>query len=248
MTAAAADRLRALHHGPRPVILPNVWDPVSARAFEAAGFTALATSSAAVAATLGYADGQTPGAEMLAAVARIAASVSVPVTADVENGYGLTPAELVARLTSAGLAGCNLEDSDPVSRQLTDPAAQAGFIASVRAEAGTALVLNARVDVFLRPAGLGDDAAVAGAAVQRASEYLAAGADCVYPILAPAGALAELVRRIAGPVNVMSVPGGPSLAELASLGVARITFGGGLHRQAAGMIRAMADSLAAEIG
>ncbi len=102
-----------MHRGPQPLILPNVWDPASARAFAAAGFGALATSSGAVAATLGYRDGQTPGEEMLAAVARIARSVSVPVTADIENGYGLTPAELVARLAEAGVAGCNLEDSDP---------------------------------------------------------------------------------------------------------------------------------------
>ena len=247
MTASAAERLRAMHHGPQPVILPNVWDPVSARAFEAAGFAALATSSAAVAATLGYADGQTPGEEMLAAVQRIAASVSVPVTADIENGYGLAPAELVARLTGAGLAGCNLEDSDPRSAQLADPAGQADFLAAVRAAAGPDLVLNARVDVFVRPAGR-PGAALIGAAADRASQYLAAGADCAYPVLAPADALAELVRRIPGPVNAMRMPGGPSLAELAATGVARITFGGGLHRQATELVRDMAAELAAEIG
>lgn len=103
-TEHAAERLRAMHHGPRPVILPNVWDPVSAREFESAGFAALATSSAAVAATLGYADGRTPGDEMLAAVGRIAACVGVPVTADIEHGYGLSPAELVGPLLQAGLA------------------------------------------------------------------------------------------------------------------------------------------------
>jgi 2-methylisocitrate lyase-like PEP mutase family enzyme len=248
VTTSAAERLRAMHHRPQPVILPNVWDPVSARAFEAAGFAALATSSAAVAATLGYADGQTPGEDMLAAVERIAASVSVPVTADIENGYGLAPAELAARLTGAGLAGCNLEDSDPVSGQLADPAGQADFIAAVRAAAGAELVLNARVDVFVRPAGLPDAAALVGAAADRAGQYLAAGADCTYPILAPADALAELVRRIPGPVNAMRRPGGPSLAELAATGVARITFGGGLHRQATDVVRDMAVALAAEIG
>ena len=94
--SADADRLRAMHAGPQPLILPNVWDPVSARAFADAGFGALATSSSAVAATLGYRDGETPKDEMFAAVARIARSVDVPVTADIENGYGLTPAQLVA--------------------------------------------------------------------------------------------------------------------------------------------------------
>jgi 2-methylisocitrate lyase-like PEP mutase family enzyme len=248
VTGTAADQLRAMHHQPRPVILPNVWDPVSARAFEAAGFAALATSSSAVAATLGYADGHTPAAEMLTAVARIAASVSVPVTADIENGYGLSPAELVGRLTGAGLAGCNLEDSDPVSGQLTDQDRQADLIAAVRAEAGASLVLNARVDVFVRPAGQPDPDAAIVAAVGRAGQYLAAGADCTYPILAPPGALPDLVRQIAGPVNAMWLPGGPSLAELAATGVARITFGGGLHRQAAGLVRDLATALAAEAG
>ena len=247
-----AELLRAMHAGPRPLILPNVWDPVSARAFAEAGFAALATSSSAVAATLGYRDGQVPGGEMLAAVERIARSVSVPVTADIESGYGLTPAEVVARLAGAGLAGCNLEDSDPVARTLTDPERQADYIAAVRAAAGPALVINGRVDVFVRApaaesAGAPSTQAV-DEAVARASRYLAAGADCVYPILAPAEVLAELVERIDGPVNVMYVPGGPTLAELAALGVARITFGGGLHSRAATAVSEIARSLAAEAG
>jgi 2-methylisocitrate lyase-like PEP mutase family enzyme len=247
---SAAGRLRAMHHGPQPVILPNVWDPVSARAFEAAGFAALATSSAAVAATLGYADGQTPAADMLAAVARIAASVSVPVTADIENGYGLPPAELAAVLAGAGLAGCNLEDSDPVTRQLGDPDGQASFIAAVRAEAGQDLVINARVDVFIRPHEVAGapGATLTDEAVARATRYLAAGADCAYPIIAPADALAGLARRIPGPVNAMHLPGGLTFAELAAAGVARITFGGGLHRQIAGAVRELADALRAEAG
>ncbi len=132
-----------MHAGPPPLILPNVWDPVSARAFADAGFGALATSSGAVAATLGYRDGQTPADEMLAAVARIARGVSIPVTADIENGYGFAAAELVARLLEAGIAGCNLEDSDPTSRTLADPSQQAEYLAAVRAAAGQQLVVNA---------------------------------------------------------------------------------------------------------
>ena len=246
---SAAERLRVLHHGPQPLILPNVWDPVSARAFADAGFAALATSSAAVAATLGYRDGQTPGAEMLGAVARIARSVSVPVTADIENGYGLAPAGLAARLADAGVVGCNLEDSDPATGELTDPERQADFLAAVRAAAGPALVVNARVDVFVRGAGRSADAGAHDAtdeAVARAGRYLAAGADCVYPILAPPAALAELVRRVDGPVNALLAPGGPGISELAGLGVARITFGGGLHHRAAQAVRELAAGLAAE--
>jgi 2-methylisocitrate lyase-like PEP mutase family enzyme len=258
-----------MHAGPQPLILPNVWDPVSARSFAEAGFAAVATSSSAIAATLGYVDGQTPADEMFAAIARIAASVSVPVTADIEAGYGLPPAELVRRLADCGVTGCNLEDSDPVTRTLIDPVRHAEFLAAVRAEAGLDLVINARVDVYLRPIaagaadadGAGDGAGdprdgaaggaddgdpVTAAAVARAGAYLAAGADCTYPILAPPEALPELVRRISGPVNVLYTPRGPSLAQLAALGVARITFGGGLHARAAGLVRDMARELAAE--
>jgi 2-methylisocitrate lyase-like PEP mutase family enzyme len=148
-------RLRVMHAGPQPLILPNVWDPVSARSFAEAGFAAVATSSSAIAATLGYVDGQTPADEMFAAIARIAASVSVPVTGDIEAGYGLPPAELVRRLANCGVAGCNLEDSDPVTRRLIDPVRQAEFLAAARAEAGLDLVINARVDVYLRPIAAG---------------------------------------------------------------------------------------------
>jgi 2-methylisocitrate lyase-like PEP mutase family enzyme len=252
--ARTAGELRAMHAGPRPLVLPNVWDPVSARAFADAGFGALATSSSAVAATLGYADGETPAAEMLAAVARIASSVSVPVTADVETGYGLAPAELVARLLDAGAAGCNLEDSDPASGLLKEQERQADFLAAVRAAAGDELVINARVDVYIRQliagAAAADPAsrqAVRDDAVVRANRYLAAGADCTYPILAPAAALPELVRCIEGPVNAMFGPGGLSLADLARLGVARITFGGGLHARAVRAIQDMAAALATEL-
>jgi len=242
--SSQAELLRSLHAGPRPLILPNVWDPVSARAFADAGFSALATSSGAVAATLGYRDGQTPGAEMFAAVSRIARCVNIPVTADVENGYGLPPAELVTALMDCGAAGCNLEDSDPVGRVLTDPAEQAEFLAAVRSAAGQDLVINARVDVYVRPAA--DPGEVTDAAVARARAYLAAGADCVYPILAPPAAIPELVRRIDGPVNVMRRPDGPTITELAALGVARITFGSGLHAQAADWVRELAATLAAQ--
>jgi 2-methylisocitrate lyase-like PEP mutase family enzyme len=246
----AGMRLRAMHAGPLPLILPNVWDPVSARLFAEAGFAVLATSSSAVAASLGYRDGQTPAEEMFAAIARIARSVSVPVTADIESGYGLAPADLVRRLADCGVVGCNLEDSDPGTRTLIEPARQAAYLAAVRAAAGPDLVINARVDVYVRPGAGGDSAAAEDAAddaaISRANAYLAAGADCAYPILAPSQALAPLVQRIRGPVNAMYRPGGLSLADLAALGVARITFGGGLHARVAHDVQDMAAALAAE--
>ena len=149
--------LRALHVPGHPLVLPNSWDAASARMIEEAGFPAVATSSAAVAAALGWGDGEAaPVADMLAAAGRIARSVNVPVTVDFERGYGLKPAELVGRLAEAGVAGLNLEDSDPATGVMIDTARQADFLAAVRAAAQAAsidLVINARTDSFLRRAG-----------------------------------------------------------------------------------------------
>ncbi len=241
----SATPLRSLHVPGRPVVLPNVWDAVSATVFAEAGFVALATSSSAVAATLGYGDGElTPPDEMFAAVARICRAAGVPVTADVEAGYGLPAAELVDRLLSAGAAGCNLEDSDAATGALRDPSWQADRLAAVRAAAGDALVLNARVDTFLtgRAAQLTAAERVADA-VQRAEAYLEAGADCVYPILAPPDALATFIHAVDSPVNALYLPDGPSVDDLAALGVARVTFGGGLHRQATNHLRELANAV-----
>jgi 2-methylisocitrate lyase-like PEP mutase family enzyme len=213
-------------------VLPNVWDAVSARAF--ATFPALATSSSAVAATLGYADGEkTPVDEAFAAIARITRAVDVPVTADVEAGYGLAPGDLVERLLGAGAAGCNLEDSDPATGALVDPDQQASRLAAVRA-AGPSLVINARVDVFRAGGGSVEEA------VARGRRYVEAGADCVYPIFAPPETLPELAAGIGGPINALYLPGGPPIARLVELGATRITFGGGLHRQIADAISALA--------
>ncbi|MFI9555236.1 isocitrate lyase/phosphoenolpyruvate mutase family protein [Nonomuraea endophytica] len=225
MTSQKAAALRALHVPGDPLILPNVWDAASARAVQAAGFAVVATGSAAIARVLGYDDGEaTPVAEMLAAVGRIARVVEVPVTADVERGYGLKPAELVERLLATGAVGCNLEDSDPGTGRMIDPGEQADFLAEVRAAAGAELVINARVDTFLGGDKTREDAAA------RATRYLEAGADCVYPILAPD--TAALVAAIAGPVNVIFHKGSSGLAELAAMGVARVSFGHGLHAAA----------------
>ncbi|WP_084959482.1 isocitrate lyase/PEP mutase family protein [Thermoactinospora rubra] len=225
MTTEHAATLRSLHVPGTPLILPNVWDAASARAVQDAGFAAIATGSAAVAQVLGYEDGEhTPPAEMFAAVARIARVARVPVTADVERGYGLKPRELAEALAAAGAVGCNLEDSDPRTETMVDPGAQAAFLAEVRA-ADPNLVINARVDTYLYGSRTRQEA------VQRARAYLEAGADCVYPIgLADAEEIRAFVAEVGGPVNILFRPGAPSLADLAGLGVARISYGHGLHR------------------
>ncbi|MEU8176842.1 isocitrate lyase/phosphoenolpyruvate mutase family protein [Microbispora hainanensis] len=239
--------LRALHVPGDPVVLPNAWDAASARAVEAAGFPAVATGSAAVAAVLGYEDGHdTPADEMFAAVARISRVVTVPVTADVERGYGLKPAELVERLAAAGAVGCNLEDSDPATGALIDAAEQADFLAAVRAaadEAGTGLVINARADTFIHGEGTPDERLAE--AIDRGRRYLAAGADCVYPILAgDPEVIGALAREIGGPINVLMRPGVPSVRDLAALGVARISFGPGIHRATQTLTAHMLDAIA----
>src|SRR6476620_10495744 len=153
------DVLRSLHRPGTPVLLPNVWDVPTAQAVVAAGFPVVATGSVAVAAALGYEDHEAPAEEMLAAAARIADGVEVPVTVDAEEGYGMDPGELVAALRSAGAAGCNLEDTDHAAGGLRDPGRQAEALGAVRqaaSDAGYGLVINARVDVFFGPLLAGD--------------------------------------------------------------------------------------------
>jgi 2-methylisocitrate lyase-like PEP mutase family enzyme len=225
--------LRDLHVPGKPLVLPNAWDAASARLVEAAGFLVVATSSNAIAAVLGYEDGEdAPVEEALAAAARIVRAVSVPVTVDFERGYRLAPAELVERFAATGAVGLNLEDSDPSSGKMIGAAEQAEFLAAVRAaavSAGLDLVINARTDSFLRRAGSPREQLAAS--IDRGSRYLEAGADCVYPIgAADRDAIRALVEGIAGPVNVGYGRGEVSIAELAELGVARVSFGPVLQR------------------
>jgi 2-methylisocitrate lyase-like PEP mutase family enzyme len=228
-----AARLRRAHVAGDPLVLPNAWDAASARMVQAAGFQAVATSSVATAAVLGYDDGEaTPVEAVLAAAHRIARAVDVPVTVDFERGYGLAPVELVERFVETGAVGLNLEDSNPPSGEMIDAAEQADFLAAVRAAAismGVDLVINARTDSFLRQ--VGSPAAQLDVTLARAGRYLAAGADCVYPIGASDPAvLTALVDGIPGPVNVAYGKGAMSLAEFAGFGIARVSFGPALQR------------------
>ncbi|MFI0904093.1 isocitrate lyase/phosphoenolpyruvate mutase family protein [Streptomyces sioyaensis] len=240
---ATAAALRELHHGRNPsdpLVLPGPWDAASAKVFADAGFPALATPSAGVAASLGYEDGQTPADEMFDAIARITRAVDIPVSADVEAGYGLSARELVGRLADAGAVGCNLEDTDPATGTLRDARQQADWLAQVRAEAGEALVINARIDTYLR--GVPD----ADETIRRGRLYAEAGADCVYPFVAPPDQLARLAGAIGLPVNAVALPDGPAPRELGTLGATRITFGPGLQWRAMAAVREMAEGLRAE--
>ena len=245
----AAEALRAAHHASHPLVLPNAWDVASARAVEAAGFPVVATSSHAVADVLGTRDDDSGDPDLVFPyLARIAAGVGVPVTADVEAGYRLPPADLVGRLLGAGIVGCNLEDTDHHGPDvLVDADRQADRLAAVRAaavDAGVPLVVNARVDTFIRR--VGEPAEQLAEGIRRARRYLEAGADCVYPIgLADRDAIREFITAVDGPVNFLVRSDGPALAELAELGARRISFGGGLHRQVIDALRERLAGIAA---
>jgi 2-methylisocitrate lyase-like PEP mutase family enzyme len=256
MTTAATeiDRrtelLRSLHVPGDPLLLPNAWDVATAEAVASAGFPVVATTSGGIAAALGYADHEgAPGGEMLAAAARICGAVEVPVTVDAEAGYGIDPADLVATLRAMGAAGCNLEDADHAAGRLRDPSRHAEWLGAVRNAAAAAdydLVINARIDVFLADAIAGRSEGRQGEslpeALHRAELYLAAGADCVFPIaLWEAEPLARFVAEAGGAVNALAIPPAPTIAELGDLGVARVSWGTILHRQA---IERFAESLA----
>lgn len=232
-----AAAFRRMHLEPPILVLPNAWDVESARAFaKLKNCRALATSSAAVARSLGWEDGErAPAAEMIESARRIVGAVDLPVTGDLERGYG-DPAGTARAAWEAGLVGINFEDSTRAGLVPVDEQVEA--IRAIRV-AVPELVINARVDVFLR---IGGDV---GEAVERANAYLAAGADCTYPILCPVVSIAELARRIDGPMNVIAGQGVPEPFELQELGVARLTWGGGL---AAIAYEAAARAAAAALG
>jgi 2-methylisocitrate lyase-like PEP mutase family enzyme len=244
--------LRSLHRPGAPLVLPNAWDVATAKAVVAAGFPVVATTSGGVAAALGFEDHEAaPAHEMLAAAARIGASVDVPVTVDAEAGYGIEPAELVAVLRNAGAAGCNLEDTDHARGELRDTERHARWLGAVReaaADQGYDLVINARTDIFLPDVLAGarrPQARLVPEAAARAHAYLQAGADCVFPIaLWDRDAIADFTSRVAAPVNVLAAPRAPSRADLAEMGVARISYATFLHRAAMQRFAALLETLA----
>lgn len=239
-----ASALLALHHGPAPLILPNAWDVISARLVEDAGFSAIATTSAGVAWSLGYADGERLSRdEMLAAVARITRAVRVPVTADLEAAYGPRPDDAAATARGAikaGAVGFNFEDTSGDSKNpLLDISLQVERIRAARAaadELGVHIVINARTDVYLDEVGPADERFAH--VVRRLTAYRDAGADCLFaPGTSDRGTIASLVAALAAPLNVLATPASPTVADLGRLGVARISLGGGVFRTALGLTK-----------
>lgn len=237
---AKADALRTLHAQAEPLLLPNAWDAATAVLVAEAGFAAVATTSAGVAWALGRPDGQVVSrSDMLGAVARMAAVVSVPVTADLEAGYGAGPeavAQTVKGAAQAGAVGLNIEDGiDHAKGTMFDESLAVERIAAARASAkeiGIPMVINARTDIaFDRARPEGEKIAEA---IRRGNAYLKAGADCVYPILfQKIESISELVRGIDGPINVMA-SANLDVASLKAAGVKRISLATGLPRVAFG--------------
>ncbi|MCC7462849.1 MAG: isocitrate lyase/phosphoenolpyruvate mutase family protein [Gammaproteobacteria bacterium] len=226
---ARAERFRQLHDRRQPLLLPNAWDAGSACLFADLGFAAIATTSGGLAWSLGYGDGeQAPLAEVVAATQRIVRATALPVTADFEAGFGTTPeavAASVRAIIDAGVAGINLEDGvrHVALRDVDDAARRIAAARHAAHQAGVPIVINARVDVWMRPPAA-IDAGCFEDAVRRARAYLAAGADCIYPIgLTDRDQIAALVAAIDAPINVGTWPGLPDLAELGRLGVARVS-------------------------
>jgi len=245
-----ADALRALHHTSKVLVLPNVWDVASARIIEDAGFPALATTSAGIAFSLGFPDGQRISRkEMMAQVARIARAVKVSVTADAEAGYGDRPedaAQTARAVIEAGAVGMNFEDgTDDPEHPLIDLALQMERIRAIReaaATSGVPLVLNARTDVYL--AQVGPPATRYDHVLRRLLAYRDAGADCVFaPGLRDSETIARLVKDVRCPLNILAGPGSLSVVELQRLGVARVSLGSAPMRATLGLLRTVADEL-----
>jgi 2-methylisocitrate lyase-like PEP mutase family enzyme len=250
--AQQAELFRNKHRGPAVLLLPNAWDAMSARVFVAAGFDAIATTSGGLAWSLGYADGeQAPWSEVVAATARIVRVAQVPVTADIEAGYGETPDAVmvsVAEIIQAGAVGVNLEDGTlrgavPI-RSVADAAERIRAAREAARAAAVPIVINARTDLYLR--NIGDEISRFEETVERGKAFLAAGADCVYPIgLREPATIGRLVKALAAPININVRAGSPSVAELEALGVARASTASQVALMAMSVTRQIAEELRA---
>src|SRR5271154_1709778 len=232
---AKAEAFRAMHDRSRILVLPNAWDAMSARVIEEAGARAIATTSAGVAFAVGYPDGEAiPRDEMIAAIARIARVVTIPVSADIESGFANDTRELaetIRRVIDAGAVGINLEDQiHDGTRRLYDLDVAVARVRAAReaAEAtGVPLVINARTDVYLL--GVGEPESRFEHAVRRANAYRKAGADCLFiPAVWRRTDIERIVPTLNGSLNLLAFPGIPTIPELERLGVARVSVGGRL--------------------
>ncbi|HMD02901.1 MAG TPA: isocitrate lyase/phosphoenolpyruvate mutase family protein, partial [Candidatus Baltobacteraceae bacterium] len=244
-----ADDFFALHERGATFILPNAWDAASARLFEVEGFRAVATSSAGLANALGYADGEHVYVdELFAAIGRISRVLGVPLSADLEAGFGDSPEAVVAtveRAAAAGAVGANIEDYDPVTGELIPLAAQCERIRAVKArlqELRLRFFINARSDIFLQH--VGSEATRFERTVERLRAFAGAGADGVFaPGVSDLSTIAKLAGEVEAPLNVLAGPETPPLSELRRAGVTRVSVGSWPMRRSLGLVREIAREL-----
>jgi len=245
-----AEEFRSLHNSNHILILPNAWDVPSARVFEDAGFPAVATSSAALAVSLGYPDGEAIGKEELfSAVTRIASRLTVPLSVDIESGFGATLDQLsdtIRRVIRAGGVGVNLEDiSNFESKTLFSIERQVERIRMVRNVSDSLevpLVINGRTDAYRY--SMGDESAKLEEAIRRSNAYSDAGADCLYPMgVATEAAIATFVKAVHKPVNIMARKGTPTIRELERIGVRRLSLGPSAMYATMGLLKGIAGEL-----
>ncbi len=245
-----AEKFLALHHEPKLLVLPNIWDPLGARLLEGLGYPAVATASAAVAYSLGYDDGQKIKFDaMLDVIERIASSVAVPMTADIERGYAEHPQEIaenIRQVMHAGAVGINFEDSSFEGGPLQPIDFQCERIQAIRNMAdkeGIPLVINARIDVFMRSADITRSEKIAET-ISRGTAYLDAGADCLYPIgPGDVETLKKIRDETEAPINVYASKLAASMKELAAIGISRLSLGPGLIRASLTTMRNVAQQL-----
>jgi 2-methylisocitrate lyase-like PEP mutase family enzyme len=227
-----ADVFKKLHYSEDLLVLPNIWDVAGATLLEETGYRAVATASAAIARANGYRDGENiPFDLVLSILSQIVKAVGVPVTADIESGYASDAATLktnIRKLIETGIAGINMEDSDPRTRRLLSIEAQAERIRLIRRVAereGVRLFINARTDVYLLHSDLQSETLLEQT-IERGKAYVDAGADAIYPILVKDEvSIATLVEELSVPVNILATIGVPDIQVLRKLGVARVSFG-----------------------
>lgn len=243
---AKANTLRALHHNGQLLVLPNIWNPLGAALLQDIGYAAVATASASIAYTNGYDDGEhIPFNDVLKSLQQIVSSVAIPVTADIESGYAADNNQLkdhIQRLISTGIAGINFEDSHKQNGQLLSVEEQSEKIKLIKntaAETGVPLFINARTDIYIKADKAQPAEDKFNEALKRGKAYIAAGADCFFPILMKEKQdIQNLVAALNTPVNILALPGVPDLKTLHHIGVARVSLGPGFLKVA---IRALKE-------
>jgi len=243
-------QLHELHHNNKLLVLPNIWNPLSAKLLEDTGYKAVATASASIAFANGYQDGEKiPFDDLIFILKRIVKSVNIPVTADIESGYASNNAVLkenIKRLIDTGIAGINFEDSRHDEQKLFSKEEQSEKISLIKNTAagdGSNLFINARTDVFIKQNHLSKEEKLAEA-IERGKAYKAVGADAFYPIfLKEKLSIKRVIKKVALPVNILMLPGIPDFSELKGIGVARISLGPGFLKYAIKSMKNIAEKL-----